>query len=214
MFSGLNQPPAEGNRKSSEERLILQSLCGGHRDYFYKEVMRLPREKKVEIIGEIQEAMDNSSIGILTDYRGLSTAELTNLRRTLRTAGIEYRVVKNTLARLAAQQAGREEVAGLFSGPVAVAFGHDEITRPARVITEYIRSTRSELSIKGGFMGDSVLSAADVKEIANLPSREVLVARVLGGMQSPIAGLARCLTAPLQGLVGVLQARVEQMEGA
>jgi large subunit ribosomal protein L10 len=172
------------------------------------------REEKVEVVAEIQRQVTESQIGILTDYRGLSTLELTALRRTLRAAGIEYRVVKNTLARLAVQQAGRENLAGLFTGPVAVAFGHDDITHPAQVLIEYIRSAKSELSIKGGFMGDTALSPDEVKEIATLPSKEVLVARVLGGLQGPIAGLARCLTAPMQGLVGVLQARIEQMEGA
>jgi large subunit ribosomal protein L10 len=172
------------------------------------------KEKKVEKIEELQAAVTGSSIGILTDYRGLSTLELTSLRRTLRAAGIEYRVVKNTLARLAVQQAGWEDLSGLFTGPVAVAFGHDEISGPARVLADYIRTNKSELSIKGGFLGDRPLSPEDVKEIANLPSKEVLLAKVLGGMQAPISGLARCLVAPMQGLVGVLQARIDQMEGA
>ncbi len=170
------------------------------------------REKKTEVIEQIQRQMAESQIGILTDYRGLSTLELTGLRRTLRAAGIEYRVVKNTLARFAAQRSGREDLADLFQGPVAVAFGYGSITGPAQVLTEYIRSTKSELAIKGGFLSDSLLSPEDVKEIATLPSKEVLLAQVLGGLQGPIAGLVRCLTAPLQGLAGVLQARIKQME--
>lgn len=173
----------------------------------------MAREKKTQIIEELQEQLLKCSVGILTDYRGLSTAEITGLRRQLREAGIGYRVVKNTLARFAAERAGRSDLAGLFDGPVAIAFGYDEITEPAKVLANYIRASKSSLSIKSGFLSDSLLTLEDVKTLATLPSRDVLLAKVLGGIQSPIVSFISLLTSPMRGFMGVLQARIEQLEG-
>ena len=178
----------------------------------------MPKEKTLKkkglVIDSIEENLAECSIGILTDYRGLTTAEITELRRKLKESGIRYRVVKNTMARFAAEKTGKDELAGLFEGPVAIAFGYDSITEPAKVLTAYIRDTKSSLSIKGGFFGDRLLSPQDVTALSTLPSREVLIARVVGGMQSPIYALVGCLANPLRGFVGVLQARIEQLEGA
>ena len=173
----------------------------------------MPREKKVQIIGELQEVFSKCSIGILTDYRGLSTAEMTSLRRTLRESGIEYRVVKNTLARFAVERAGKSELVGMFEGPVAIALGYGEVTEPARVLADYIRASKIGLGIKGGFLGDRLMTSEDVATLSTSPSTEILVARVLAGMQSPIVALAKCLVAPLRGVMGVLQARIKQLEG-
>jgi len=157
--------------------------------------------------------MDRCSNAVLTDYKGLSNAELTALRRKLRDSGIEYRVVKNTLARFAAEKAGKSFLAGSFEGPVAIAFGYDEVVEPAKTLSAYIRSAPDTvLSIKGGFMGDRLLSQDDVKTLASIPSREVLIAQVLGGMQAPIAGFINGLASPLRGLGYILQARIKQLE--
>jgi large subunit ribosomal protein L10 len=171
-------------------------------------------EKKIQLVESLQETFSRCDVGILTDYRGLSMAEMTNLRGKLREAGIEYRVVKNSLAQLAAKNLGMDELAGTFEGPVAVAFGFGEITGAAKVLTDYIRTTKSILNIKGGFLEDRVLSSADVSNLAKLPSREVLIAQVMAGMQSPIYGLVNVLAGPIRGIMGVLQARINQLEGA
>ena len=173
----------------------------------------MSREKKAEIIDQLEELFSRSEVGILTDYRGLSTVEITALRRKLGESGIDYRVVKNTLARFAMERSGREVLAGLFEGPVAVVSGHGNITEPAKVLTEYIRTSKIGLSIRGGFLGDRLLSAEDVTALATLPSKEILLAKIMGGMQSPIYGLLNCVTAPLRGLMMVLQARIQQLEG-
>ena len=170
-------------------------------------------EKKEKIVENLRDTFEKCNIGILTDYRGLTTGEMTELRRTLRKAGIEYRVVKNSLAQFAARDAGIEELADSFTGPVALAFGYGEIPEPARVLTEYIRLTKSVLSIKGGFFEDRVLDAKDVESLAKLPSREVLIAQALAGMKSPIYGLVNVLAGPVRGIMGVLQARIQQLEG-
>ncbi len=171
------------------------------------------REKKVQIIDSLQRVFSRCSIGILTDYRGLSANEMTDLRRRLKESDIEYKVVKNTLARFAAERAGKEELTSFFEGPVAIAFGYGDITEPARALADYIQASKVSMSIKGGFLSDRLLTSEDVITLSTLPSREILLARVLGGMQSPISALVSQLTAPMRGIIGVLQARIQQLEG-
>jgi len=173
----------------------------------------MPREKKAQTIDRLQEGFSKCSIGILTDYRGLSTPEMTILRRSLRELGVEYKVVKNTLARFAAERAGRNDLASVFEGPVAIAFGYGDIAEPARALADYINTSKASLSIKGGFLSDRLLTSEEVKTLSTLPSREILLAKVVGGMQSPITALVSCLTTPIRGVIGVLQARIQQLEG-
>jgi large subunit ribosomal protein L10 len=173
----------------------------------------MPTEKKAKVIDNLEQLFSGCSIGIMTDYRGLSALEMTALRRRLRESGIEYRVVKNTLARIAAQRVGREELAGIFEGPVAIAFGYGDIVAPAKALADYIQATKSAMSIKGGFLPEKLLTSAEVIALSALPSTKVLIARVLAEVQRPIAALLGYLNAPMQGLVGVLQARIQQLEG-
>jgi large subunit ribosomal protein L10 len=174
----------------------------------------MPTEKKVKIVAGLQDVFTRCTVGVMTDYRGLTTSEINELRSKLREAGVEYHVVKNSLAQIAARNAGLDEVAASFEGPLALAFGYGEATEAARGLTDYIRTTKSILSIKGGFLPDRVLSAAEVETLARLPSREVLLAQVMAGMQSPIYGLVNVLAGPVRGIMGVLQARIKQLEGA
>ncbi len=172
----------------------------------------MSKEKKAKVIDELEETFTKSKIGILTDFRGIKSGEINDLRRKLRAAGVEYRVVKNTLARIAAEKAGKKDLADLFKGQVAIATGYGDVAQPAKVLADYIRSTKSALTIKGGFLETKTLDAGSIKTLATLPPREVLIGRVLGGMQGPIVRLVYTLSAPLAGLMGVLQARMKQME--
>lgn len=171
------------------------------------------KEQKAQIIDRLQQLFSKCSIGILTDYRGLSASEMTRLRRKLGESGIEYKVVKNTLARFAAERAGKDDLVGLFEGPVAMTFGYGDITEPARALADYIRIEKVSLSIKGGFLGDRLLTSEDVMTLSTLPSREVLLAKILGGMQAPVFALLSCLTTPVAGFMRVLQTRIQQLEG-
>ena len=174
----------------------------------------MSREKKVQIMDKLQEIFSTCSVGILADYRGLSAPEMTELRRSLRELGIEYKVIKNTLARFAAEKAGKNELVNFFNGPTSIAFSYGDIIGPARVLAEYIRDSKNAIRIKGGFLSDRLLTAKDVIVLATLPPREILLAKVLGGMQSPIIILLSHLAAPMRGLVNVLQARIQQLEGS
>jgi large subunit ribosomal protein L10 len=173
----------------------------------------MSREKKTQIIDSLERVFSRCSIGILTDYRGMSATEMTDLRRRLRELGIEYRVVKNTLARLATQKAGKEELVNFFEGPVAIAFGYSDITVPAKALADYIQTSKSAMSIKGGFLPGRLLTAQDVITLSILPSREVLVVKVLAGLQRPILALLSHVNAPVRGIIGLLQARIQQLEG-
>jgi len=173
----------------------------------------MSREEKAQIIEGLQEIISKCSIGILTDYRGLSATEMTILRSKLRELGVEYRVVKNTLARFAAERAGKDDLVSLFEGPVAIAFSYGDVAEPARVLADYIRTSKASLSIKGGFFSDRLLTSGEVTTLSTLPPREELIAKLVGEMQAPIYALLICLNTPIRRVLGVLQARIQQLEG-
>ena len=174
----------------------------------------MPTERKEKQVQELQDTFSRCQVGILTDYRGLTMAEMSVLRRKLREANIEYKVVKNSLAQIAAKNAGKEALADKIVGPVAIAFGFGEPPETAKVITDYIKASKSILAVRGGFFGDVVLEASDVDKLAKLPSKEVLIAQVLGGLQAPLYGLVTVLAGPMRGLATVLQGRMKQLEEA
>ncbi|MFA5309013.1 MAG: 50S ribosomal protein L10 [Dehalococcoidales bacterium] len=172
----------------------------------------MPTEKKEKAVESLREVFAKSNIGIMTDYRGLKTSEINELRRKLREADVEYKVVKNSLAQIAAKDAGLEYLEGAFQGPMAVAFGYGEATKTIKTLADYIRTSKSSLKIIGGFLEDKVLTVQELDTLAKLPSREVLLARVIGGIQSPISGIVNVLAAPMRGLAQVLQGRISQLE--
>jgi large subunit ribosomal protein L10 len=167
--------------------------------------------KKVETVAELKERFAKSELTILTDYRGLTVAEVTKLRRQLRDAGMEFQVAKNTLARFAAEEAGVSELSPLLVGPTAIAFGKGDAVQAAKAMTDYARGSKT-LKIKGGVLEGRVIPPEQLVALAELPPREVLLARVVGGMQSPIVGLVSVLNGTLAGFVRVLHARQQQME--
>lgn len=173
----------------------------------------MPTEKKIQQVDQIADLLSRCTIAIATDYRGLGMTEMMSLRRKLRALGVEYRVVKNSLARLAAEKTESQPLIPLLEGPTALAFGYGEITEPAKVLVDHIRSERSVLSIKGGLMGGEALAPEQVNILATLPSREVLLAKALGALQAPIYSLHAVLSAQLRGLITALNARLEQLQG-
>ncbi len=138
---------------------------------------------------------------------------MTALRRALRENGVGFHVVKNTPAHRAADAAGKPWVKQIIDGPTALAFGYGDPTVPARTLTEFIRRTRSSLTLKGGVLGERRLSAEEVAALAELPPKEVMVARLLGQLNAPLYRLVRALNSPIAGLATVLQRRVEAMQG-
>ena len=163
-------------------------------------------------MAELVERFLRTTMVVATNYRGLSVAEITQLRRRLREAGVEYRVVKNTLARLAAERAVRPGIVQLLDGPTGLALGYGEGMEPAKALLEYARSSRTSLIIRGALVDGRVLSPAEVEVLATLPPREVLLAQVTGAVQAPLARLVGTLSAVLRQFMGVIQARIDQLE--
>lgn len=172
------------------------------------------KEDKAKLIEKLQEDLSKSKLMVATDYRGLTAAEMTNLRKQLREAGVVFHVVKNTLTRLAASKEGKTGLEKLLTGPTAIAFGYKDEAAAAKALVNFIRTTRSTLQIKGGYLGQKPLTVAEVQSLALLPPKEILIARAVGQLKAPLYGVVGVLSAPLRGLVGVLQARAGQLEAA
>ncbi|MDP2727315.1 MAG: 50S ribosomal protein L10 [Dehalococcoidia bacterium] len=168
-------------------------------------------EKKRAVVAELADMLSRSTIAILTVPSGMTVAETTDLRRRLREVGVDFRIVKNTLARFASQQVGKNSLEQLLTGPTGIAFGYGDQVAPAKTLLDYSRSAKTEIRIKGGIMDNRLLSAEEVRQLASLPGREVILAQLLGGLQAPIAGLIWVLKGNIAGLVNVLQGRVEQL---
>jgi large subunit ribosomal protein L10 len=171
----------------------------------------MPTEKKSQIVAELEETMAKSTIIVLSQYRGVKASQLSNLRRKLRGANSEIRVVKNTLARIAATKVGKEAMVNSMQGPMAVTFGYGDIAAPVKVLMGS-QSEMEGLSITGGFLGNKVYPRESIITLATLPSREVLLGRMLGQMNAPVSRLVGALASPMRGILGVLQARIKQLE--
>lgn len=147
-------------------------------------------EMKAAKVAEVQEKFQKAKSVVMFDYRGLTVEEVTNLRVEMRKAGIEYVVLKNGIVERAAEAAGIDaSVKELLKGPSAFAFGYEDAVAPARILKEFIKKAK-KCAIKGGVVENKVENAQMINAIADLPSREVLIARLLGSMMSPISGLA------------------------
>jgi large subunit ribosomal protein L10 len=163
------------------------------------------KAEKAVTVEAITARLKESSTAVLADYRGMTVGQMQDLRSKLRGGGIEMMVVKNTLARRAAKAAGYEPLGAELVGPIAMLFAADDVSGPARILNEYIRANR-KMVIKGGLLEGQVVTADTVTELADLPSREVLLSRLLGAMQAPLANLASILQAPMSQLARTLDA--------
>ncbi|HSO93698.1 MAG TPA: 50S ribosomal protein L10 [Candidatus Dormibacteraeota bacterium] len=169
------------------------------------------KAEKAQTVEIITSRLKQSSTAVLADYRGMTVGQMSDLRRKLRDNGIEMMVVKNTLARRAAQAAGYPQLNPELIGPVAMIFAGEDVSAPARILNEYIRANR-KMVIKSGLLEGQLIKADAVVELADLPSREVLLSRLLGAMQAPLANLASVLQAPLSQFARTLDALRTQKE--
>ena len=173
----------------------------------------MPTEAKIQRVDDLKGRLERSSIAVAADYTGVSVNEMTDLRRRMRAAGIDITVVKNTLTYLASEAAGRPQVKEMVQGPTVMAFGYDDPQDVARALSDYIRTTRSTLAIRGAVMGDGpVLPPGDVNRMASLPPKSQVLATLMGQLQSPLQRLLGVLNGPLTSLDALLQARIRQLE--
>ncbi len=170
-------------------------------------------EAKKQAVQEIQSRLQEANLVVFTDYRGLNVGEMNELRGKLKAVGVEYRVFKNTLTRFALQNSGLEELLPYAEGPNALLFSNTEPVEAAKILFDFAK-THKNLEVKVGLLEGKVIEANQVRGLSTLPSREVLVAQVLGGLQAPLYGFAYVLKANLSGLVRALDAIREQKEAS
>ena len=159
----------------------------------------MPTEAKKAAVAELTEALSASNATIVADYRGLTVSDIQAVRRALRSEGISYRVVKNRLAKIAAKDAGREELNDLLDGPTGLAMGAGDEVTLARVFLDAIRPYKTVV-VRGGVIGAARIDADSITRMSQLPPREVLLAQLAGGMASPLAAMASLFAAPLRNL--------------
>src|SRR3954451_24680030 len=174
--------------------------------------MENPRPEKVAVVDEVRAKLEASDAAVLTEYRGLNVASTAQLRRSLREAGGEYKIYKNTLVRFAARDLGLE-IDELLTGPTAIAFVDGDAAAVANALRDTAR-TNPALVVKGGLLGTKALSADDVRALADLPSREVLLAQLAGAMAAPMQQFAGLLQALPRNLAYGLKALLEERGGA
>jgi large subunit ribosomal protein L10 len=171
------------------------------------------RKDKEPVVEELTQILAGAQTLFVSDYRGLTVAQLTELRAQLRARGASLHVTKNTLARIAAQRAGRENVVSLLTGPTAITFCGDDLVGVAKALADFGR-LHKELDVRGGVMQDRLIDAAAVKALATLPPRDVLIAQVVGTVAAPISGLVTVLQGTIGGFVRALNQVAEQRGAA
>ena len=169
----------------------------------------MARPEKVAVVEEIRTKLDDSDAAVLTEYRGLTVHELAELRASLRPSGTQYKVFKNTLARRAIEGRGLDEITDLFEGPVAIAFVHGDAAAAAKVLREFGRNHEA-LVLKGGLLGERVITSGEIAALAELPSREVLLTQIAGLFQQPLTRAAGLFQAFPRNFAYGVQALIDQ----
>lgn len=169
-------------------------------------------EKKTQV-SELAEKIKSAKVVLLTDYRGINVEDVTNLRKDLRNINSDYKVIKNNITKRALEQNKIEGLDEYLEGPTSVALSYEGYSEAAKILADYAKEHKEIFKIKAGIVDGKVIDAKSVIELANLPSREVLISKMLGGMMSPISGLANVLNANISGLARVLGAIAAKQAG-
>jgi len=171
----------------------------------------VPAERKVALVADIKKDIERAEVVIGTDHSQLDVEEFQALRRALRPADVKVRVVKNSLAALAAKEAGKPEVAEILKGPTTLTFGFGDPVAPARQLMAHLEGARLELPIHGGWLDGNVLNASEIAELAKIPSKEELLAGIIGKLRSPISNLHSLLSTTMRDFSGLIEARATQI---
>lgn len=164
----------------------------------------MARTEKATSIAELREKLSAARSAVLTDFRGLSVAEITELRTLLRKSAVKYTVVKNTLAKIAIKETGLAGLAAYFEGPTAIAISLADPMVASKILSTWGK-TRPSFTVKGGVVEGQVIGPAEIAALATLPPREVLLGRVAGAFQAPLQALANVLAGPVRALASVLE---------
>lgn len=173
----------------------------------------MPTQRKFESVADLTDKLSRTQLTLVTDYRGLTVAEITDLRKKLRDTGAELIVAKNTLTLRAAKDTGYEALESLLSGPTALAFAFQDASKTAKAINDFNKGPK-KLVIRGGMLGTTLMGANVLDQVASLPSREQVLAQIVGGVAAPVSGVVGVLNAAITNVLYVLQARIDQLEPA
>lgn len=174
---------------------------------------RVPTPKKVAEVAELKDMLSRATLTVVADYRGLKVADLQGFRTTLRGINADARVAKNTLASMAAEQVGMEQLRDSLAGPTMLIVSYDDVVSVAKAVGDFARTSRI-LKVRSGLVGRQLVDEGGLATIAALPSREVLLGRVVGQIQAPLYGLVGVLSGVIRQFAYVLQARMDQLGGA
>lgn len=172
----------------------------------------MPTDAKRQAVAELAELLRSSSAIAVADYRGLKVADMQAVRRTLRGGGVRLTVAKNRLLKIAADEADRAELKPMLDGPTALATFDGDEAAMAKALADALRPYSRVVTIRGGMLGNLAIDAAQLNRLATLPSRDVLLGRLAGGMAAPLTGMAGVLAANLRNLVGVLSAVADKKQ--
>lgn len=172
------------------------------------------RDQKSEFVGDLQEKLAGAHAFYLTDFTGMNVKQITEFRSRLRKEGLEYVVVKNTLAQRAITALELPDIAGFFTGPTGLVIGREDAVAAAKVLTEFAREFDNKPAVKLGVVERREVRPDQIKQLAELPPREVLLAQLAGGLQAPMARLAGGMQSLLAGFARGVDALRQQREGA
>ncbi|MEC9014627.1 MAG: 50S ribosomal protein L10, partial [Chloroflexota bacterium] len=173
----------------------------------------LPTQHKIDRVLDIKGRLERSSIAMTATYSGISVNQMIELRRAMKAGGVDFTIVKNTLLSLAADEAQKPQLKEIVQGPMAIALGYDDPIEAAKTVSDFARNGGTTLAVIGAVMGDgAAMSSSEFTRLASLPPKPIILAMLLGQLQSPIARLVTVMNGPMQSLGNVLAARVRQME--
>ena len=172
----------------------------------------MPTEKGKAAVAEMKVIFESSPLVIAAEYSGVDVAGMTGLRQELRSSGARFKIVKNTFAKIAADEAGKSALKEVMAGPIGFVVTDGDPAAAAKAFVNYAKSKDLAINILGGMLDADVLSADRVKDLAKLPSKDELIAKMLGSMNSPITGLVMVMSGPVRALATVLQRRIDNQQ--
>lgn len=173
----------------------------------------MPTQRKIETVADLTDKFARQQLTVVADYRGLTVAELTTLRKKLRETGAEFIVAKNTLIKIAARETGGEAIESVLEGPTGLVIAYEDVAKSAKALQDFLRDVRKPVTIRGGLLGKSALPADGLEAVTKLPTRTDILAQIVGGVSSPLGGVVGILNAIVSNVAAVVQAKVDQMGG-
>ncbi|MBC8159921.1 MAG: 50S ribosomal protein L10 [Roseiflexaceae bacterium] len=172
----------------------------------------MPTQRKIDQVAELTDKLARSQVTLIADYRGMTVSEITGLRNKLRQSNAELIVAKNTLVEIAARATGHTGLESLLAGPTAVAFAYDDATAVAKAIQDFNKGPR-QLNVRGGLLGTSLLQGDVLDQVSKMPTRQQVLAQIVGGVAAPVSGVVGVINAAVSNVLYVLQARIDQQGG-